>query len=187
MWKLGGVVLVMCLGAPAYAAEVAGVNIAEKASVGGQALVLNGAGTYFKLIFRVYVGSLYVPQPADDLAGVLAQGPRRIQMNLLRDLTADQLVGALIGGIRDNNSPVDVAAVKASTDELVRILRAFNNVDVKSQDVITMDFVDGGTRVALNGEQRGVIAGEAFNRALTRIWLGDKPAQGHLKKAMLGG
>jgi hypothetical protein len=32
-----------------------------------------------------------------------------------------------------------------------------------------------------------VIAGEAFNRALTRIWLGDKPAQGHLKKAMLGG
>ena len=187
MWRLVGVAWLMCVGAPAFAAQVAGVTIADKASVGGQALVLNGAGTYFKLIFRVYVGSLYVPQPVGDLAGVLAQGPRRIQMNLLRDLTADQLVGALIGGIHDNNSPMDVAAVKASTDELVRILRAFNNVDVKSKDVITMDFVDGGTRVAINGEPRGVIAGEAFNRALTRIWLGDKPAQGHLKKAMLGG
>ena len=43
------------------------------------------------------------------------------------------------------------------------------------------------TKVALNGEVRGVIPGEAFNSALTRIWLGDKPAQGDLKKAMLGG
>ncbi len=187
MRRLVCMTFALFLGAPAFAAEVSGVMVPDKTSVGGQALVLNGAGTYYKVIFRVYVGSLYVPRQAGDLAGVLAQGPRRIQMNLLRDLTADQLVGALIGGINDNNSPVDVVAVKAHTDELVRILRAFNNVDVKNKDVITMDFVDGATKVALNGEPRGVIAGEAFNRALTRIWLGDKPAQGHLKKAMLGG
>ncbi len=155
MWRLAGVALVLCLGAPAFAAQVAGVTIADRAWVGGQALKLNGAGTYYKFIIRVYVVSLYLPQPVGDLAGVLARGPRRIQMNLLRDLTADQLVGALIGGIYDNNSPDDVAAVQVATNELVRILRAFNNVDVKSKDVITMDFVDGGTRVALNGEPRG--------------------------------
>jgi hypothetical protein len=60
-------------------------------------------------------------------------------------------------------------------------------VDAKKNDVVTLDFVDGGTKVALNGEPRGVIPGEAFNIALIRIWLGDKPAQGDLKKAMLGG
>jgi hypothetical protein len=108
-------------------------------------------------------------------------------MNLLRDLTSDQLVGALVGGLNANNSPAEVAAVKASTDELVRILTEFKDVDVKARDVLTLDFVDGGTKVALNGEVRGVIPGVAFNDALTRIWLGDKPAEKGLKKAMLGG
>ena len=31
-----------------------------------------------------------------------------------------------------------------------------------------------------------MIAGEAFNRALTRIWLGDKPVQADLKPKLLG-
>jgi hypothetical protein len=177
----------LCLGAPALAVEVAGVTLADKVSVGGQALVLNGAGVRIKVIFKIYVGSLYLPQKAQDLAGVLAKSPRRIQMNLLRDLTADQLVGALVGGLNANNSPAEMAAVKAPTDELVRILTAFKDVDVKARDVLTLDFVDGGTKVALNGEARGVIPGAAFNNALTRIWLGDKPAEGDLKKAMLGG
>jgi hypothetical protein len=180
-------VFALCLGGPVVGAEVAGVTLADKVSVGGQVLVLNGAGVRVKVWFKIYVGSLYLPEKVGDLAGVLAKSPRRIQMNLLRDLTADQLVGALVGGLNDNNSPADMAAVKAPTDELMRILTVFRDVDVKAKDVLTLDFVDGGTKVALNGEARGVIPGEAFNSALTRIWLGDKPAQGDLKKAMLGG
>ena len=43
------------------------------------------------------------------------------------------------------------------------------------------------THVGLNGEVKGAVAGEAFNQALTRIWLGDKPVQADLKKALLGG
>jgi len=66
-------------------------------------------------------------------------------------------------------------------------LTAFKDVDVKAGDVLTLDFVDGGTKVAHNGAARGVIPGAAFNNALTRIWLGDNPAEGDLKKAMLGG
>lgn len=176
----------LCLAAPALAADVAGVTLFDNVSVGGQALVLNGAGLRRKLFFRIYVGSLYLPQKVGDLAGVLAQSPRRIQMNLLRDVTSDQLVGALVGGLHDSNSVAEMAAIKAPTDELVRILTASRDVDVKATDVVTLDFVDGDTRVALNGEPRGVIPGAAFNSALTRIWLGDK-AHGGLKKAMLGG
>jgi hypothetical protein len=187
MRRFACLVLAWCLVAPAPAAEVAGVMLADRVSVGGHALVLNGAGINMKLFFRIYVGSLYLPHKAGDLAGVLAKGPRRIQMNLLRDLTADQLVSALLGGLSDNNSPAEMAAVKAPTDELVRILRAYDDADVKANDVLTLDFVNGATKVALNGEARGVIPGAAFNHALTRIWLGDKPAHGNLKKAMLGG
>jgi hypothetical protein len=36
--------------------------------VGGQQLVLNGAGIRSRAIFKVYVGSLYLPAKAGDLA-----------------------------------------------------------------------------------------------------------------------
>jgi long-chain acyl-CoA synthetase len=175
------------LAAPAAAAEVAGVALADEVRVGGHALVLNGAGVGSKLFFKIYVGSLYVPQRVADIDGVLEKGPRRIQMNFLRDLTINQLVGALVGGLNANNSPSELAAIRAPTDELLRIMKRFGDLDVRESDVLTLDFVDGATRVSLNGQSGGVITGDAFNRALTRIWLGDKPAHRGLKKAMLGG
>lgn len=169
----------------AQAIEVGGVNLPDKASVGGSELVLNGAGVRTRVIFKVYVGSLYLPAKATTAAAALEKGPRRIQMNLLRDLTADQLVGALVDGLNDNNSPAELAAIKAQSDQLVSIMKTFG--EVKEKDVVTLDFVDGATKIALNGTAKGSIPGEAFNRALTRIWIGDKPAQADLKKAMLGG
>jgi hypothetical protein len=65
----------------------------------------------------------------------------------------------------------------------------FNAVKTaKPGDVILLDYVPGsGTRVVVNGEAKGTVAGEEFNRALLRIWLGDQPADASLKKAMLGG
>lgn len=169
----------------ALAVEVAGVKIDDRASVGGQELVLNGAGVRTRAIFKVYVGSLYVPAKAADLGAVLAKGPRRIQMNIMRNLSADQLVDALVDGLKENNSADELNAVKTQTAELVATMKAFN--DVKEKDVVTLDFVDGATKIGLNGAAKGSIAGEPFNRALTKIWLGDHPVQADLKKAMLGG
>jgi hypothetical protein len=41
--------------------------------------------------------------------------------------------------------------------------------------------------VVVNGKAQGsAIAGEDFYGALLRIWLGDKPVQDDLKKALLG-
>ena len=67
---------------PALAFEVAGVNVDEKASVGGKDLVLNGAGLRTRAIFKVYVSSLFLPAKANTLDGVLASSPRRIQLNV---------------------------------------------------------------------------------------------------------
>ena len=169
----------------AFAIEVGGVKVDDKASVGGQELVLNGAGVRTRAIFKVYVGSLYVPAKATDLGAVLAKGPRRIQMNILRNLTPDQLVDALVDGLKENNSADELDAVKTQQAEMVTIMKSFG--DVKEKDVVTLDFADGATKIALNGAAKGSIAGEAFNRALTKVWLGDHPVQPDLKKAMLGG
>lgn len=169
----------------AFAADIGGVKLADKASVGGQELVLNGGAVRTKAIFKVYVGSLYLPAKASDLNGVLAKGPRRIQLNLLRGLSSDQLLEALNDGLKDNNTAAELAAVKAQTDQLTSIMKSFG--EAKEGDVVTMDFIDGATVVGLNGSAKGTIPGEPFNRALTKIWLGDKPIQADLKKAMLGG
>ncbi len=173
------------LAASVLAAEVGGVKLDDKVSVGGQELVLNGAGIRTRAVFKVYVGSLYVPAKVTTLAAVADKAPRRIQLNILRTLSADQLVDALSDGIKDNSSPAELAAIKPQVDQMVAIMKAFP--EVKEKDIVTLDFVDGATRIALNGAAKGSIAGDPFNRALTKIWLGDNPVQADLKKAMLGG
>jgi long-chain acyl-CoA synthetase len=153
--------------------------------VGGQELVLNGAGIRTRAIFKVYVGSLYVPEKAVSLAAVLAKAPRRVQLNLLRNLSSEQLVDALIDGLKENTTDAEFASIRRETEQLVSIMKSFG--EAKEGTVVTLDFVDNETRIAQNGQSKGAVAGEAFNQALTRVWLGDKPVQADLRKAMLGG
>ena len=173
------------LAMPAFALDVGGVKLDDKVMVGGQELVLNGAGIRTRVVFKVYVASLYLPAKASDPTAVLAKAPRRIQMNLLRTLAPDQLVDALNEGLKENNSDAELAAVKAQTDQLMTIMRSFG--EAKEGNVVTLDFIDGATVVGFNGTPRGTISGDAFNKALTKVWLGEKPVQADLKKALLGG
>lgn len=177
--------LALLLSLPAAALDIHGVKLADKTEVAGHELVLNGAGTRMKLVFKVYIGSLFLPQRAKDIDAVLAQSPRRIRMDLLRNLSADQLSDALLDGLKDNNSAAELVAVRGETDQMVKAMKGFG--DIKEGSVVTLDFVDSATRIALDGTLKATIPGEAFNRALTRVWLGDHPVQGDLKKAMLGG
>ena len=169
----------------AHAAEIAGVKLDDKASVGGREVVLNGAGVRTRAVFKVYVGSLYLPAKAADLEAVLAKTPRRVQLNLLRDLSADQLADAVNDGLKESNAPAEVDAIRRETDQFISILKSMGPLTEGS--VITIDFVDGATQVGFNGAPKGSVAGEAFNRALTRVWIGDEPVQPDLRKAMLGG
>jgi len=180
---IGTVVAAFATGA--WAAEVGGVKLDDKVSLGGQDLVLNGAGIRTRAIFKVYVGSLYLPGKANTAAAVYAKGPRRVQLNMLRDVGADQMLEALVDGVTQGNSAADAAAVKPQSDQLASIIKSIGQL--KEGNVLVFDYVDGGTRVSLNGAAKGTIPGEAFNKALTNAWIGDKPVQDDLKNAMLGG
>jgi hypothetical protein len=181
--KLAGM-FVAVFAAVALAAEVGGVRLDDKVTMGAQELVLNGAGVRTRVVFKVYVASLYLPQKATELTAVLANSPRRIQLNLLRTLSADQLVEALNEGLAENNTAAELSAVKSQVEALATIMKSFK--EVKEKDVITLDFVDGATRIGLNGDAKGNIGGDAFNQALTKVWLGEKPVQADLKKSLLG-
>ena len=181
------IVLIAALAAATSAAgiDVDGVKVDDKVGVGGQELVLNGAGVRKRAIFKVYVGSLYVPAKARTVQEVLAKAPRRIQLNLLRNLSADQLIGALTDGLKLNLTPSELQAITVQTGELAAIMKSFG--EAREGSVVTLDFVDNATKVGLDGAARGSVDGAAFNEALTRIWIGEHPVQDDLKKAMLGG
>ena len=58
----------------------------------------------------------------------------------------------------------------------------------KSGDTVDLDFVDGATRISLNGQAKGQpIAGEDFYAAVMRIYIGEHPADRDLKEGLLGG
>ena len=174
--------------AEALAVEVAGVKVDERIKLGAGELVLNGAGLRTKAFFKVYVAGLYLAEKRTSAADVLAlPGAKRISMRLTRDLSAGQLAAALDEGIRDNTPVGEQEVLKGRLAELLAIMNALGSA--KEGDIIALDWLpDSGTRVVLNGEAKSkAIAGEDFYRALLRIWLGDNPVSGGLKKALLGG
>jgi len=171
----------------ALAAEVAGVRVEERVKLGSSELQLNGAGVRTRVIFKVYVGALYLSERKSGAAEVIAlKGAKRVSMTLLRDLGAKQLTDALEEGVRANHSEAEIAPLKERLDELVAVMNEIGSA--KEKTVITLDFLpESGTRVTVDGAARGKpVPGEDFYVALLKIWLGDKPVDADLKKAMLG-
>lgn len=167
--------------------EIAGVRFADQVLLGGRTLPLNGAGLRSKLFFKVYAIALYMPARQTEAAGALQQpGPKRIELVVLRQLDAQQLVDALISAFNDNHDAATQAAFKPRLTELqANMLQAGQ---AKPGDVIKLDWLpEQGLVITLDAKPLGQpIAGEDFYRALMKIWLGDKPAQDNLKAALLG-
>ena len=169
----------------ALALEVKGVKVDETAQVGGNALVLNGAGVRTKMVFKVYVAALYLTQRQTDANTVISDtGNKRVSMHFLRELSSEKLLHGMNEGFEDNNSAAEIAAIDAQMKAFRQMMTSAKAV--KEGDVIVLDLSSTGTQVNLNGKLLGVIEGAAFNQALLRVWLGAKPVDASLKKAMLG-
>lgn len=181
-------ILAACLaGAPALAAdmEVAGVRVPEQLSEGGHTLVLNGAGLRTKFVVKVYVAALYASAKSQDAATLInSNEPRRMRLQLLRDVDSKSLDAALQDGLNDNTHKAERAALQVHADHLSALMAEIGSA--REGDVIDLDFDARGVTVTDNGKQRGRIDDPAFARALLRVWLGDNPAQSSLKKALLG-
>jgi len=171
----------------AFALELEGVTLGDKALVGNATLQLNGSGVRTKLFFKVYVGALYLGEKKRTAAAVLDDaGAKRVAMHMLRSLGSEKLLEAFDKGMAANNTPAALSAMDARIREFSAIFRT--TTEVEKGDVITLDYVPGeGTRISINGAEKGRVAGTEFNRALLKIWLGDDPVSEDLKKGLLGG
>jgi hypothetical protein len=108
-----------------------------------------------------------------------------LQITFLRDVLTERDVDFLMDGLVENNTQEELAVIQGQLDHFLRIVRAMGKI--AKGGVVQLDYLpDVGTRVWLNQRLLGTVAGEAFNRSVLKIWLGDHPTQADLKKALLG-
>src|SRR3954471_1610771 len=162
------------------AAELEDVRLEDRVRVDGQEIQLNGIAVRTRYqFFKVYVAGLYLPQKATSPdAAIDGHGAKRISLTMVRDASAEQFVESIDHGLRTNNSEAQLAEVKPQVDALYEKIRGVKEankgmrivLDYAPSSVSTTLFVDGAA-------QGGPMAGEAFYRALLRIWLGENPVQ----------
>jgi hypothetical protein len=180
-------VLAMFVATTAGAVEVQGISYADKTKLTDSELVLNGAGVRARFFFKVYVAGLYLAEKKHSTDEVLAlKGAKRMHIVTLMDLTAPQFADALVEGLHKNLPEAEVGPMQPRIDQFRAAILALKNAPKNA--VIDIDWLPAsGTRLSFNGEKRGDdIPGEDFYRALLRIWLGEHPAEGALKDALLG-
>ena len=172
---------------PLGAAEVAGVKLEDRVKAGATELVLNGAGLRKRVFFQVYAIGIYLTEKKSAAADVIAlAGAKRVAIRMLRDVDAATFTEALVDGLRANH---DEAAMKAFAPQIAQLNAIMAEMkEAKEGMSIALDLQPGvGTVLSVDGRPRGKpIAGDDFARGLLRIWLGDKPVQDDLKRALLG-
>ena len=174
------------LAAPSQAVEIQQVKIPNQVTLANKELLLNGAGTRSVLFAKAYVAALYVPVKTDNPAQIIASGPRKMVLHILRDIDVNELAAAMLKGMRKNNTAKDLSDV---TIQMASFGQVFGTIPmVRNGDTITFDYVPGiGSSAYVNKTQLGtVLPGDQFARVFFRIWLGDQPVQDSLKRELLG-
>lgn len=180
-------ILMLCFSSHSFALEISGVKLEDKVQIDTHKLVLSGAGLRTKFFIKVYVAALYLGEKAHSAEAILAdKGAKRMSFLLMRDVSGRQVLDGINQAFVPNNSEEEIKALEGRMNAFETI---FTSVpEIKQGEVVNLDYIpELGTRVAVNGIDKGLIEGIDFNRALLKIWVGHKPVQAALKKSLLGG
>ena len=183
MKKLALALSFLLLSSHAWALDVAGVNVAPTVSVHEKTLTLNGAGIRKAYVFvKVYVGSLYTERKATTPAQLLADpGEKLLRMNFVyKKVEKKEIVEVFAEGL-ENNSPGVARSAEA------KAFLSWFTADFVAGDTVDISLSPDGTVTAThNGKALGTVRSPALAQGVLLIWFGEKPADGDLKKGMLG-
>jgi hypothetical protein len=183
--RLAAVTLGLALAAPAHGASgairIEHATFAATAVAGETPLRLRGAGLLrWGFFVKVYAAALYVADeggfdPHADTA-------RRLEFTYFVGFSADDLRGAADHVLRQNFTSEVLAPLRGRIDALHEAY-----VNVRSGDRVTITYVPGrGTELTLNGKSLAVVEGADFARAYFAIFLGERPVDEGLRRALLG-
>ncbi len=177
-----------------YAAGNAASNAAVS-TVGGfprqiqvdnKQLILNGYGTRYKAIFKVYDMAMYTTNKVTNASDAISMsGPKRLQFVALRDLASADLALLFLRGIRENSSTELNNKLAPSTNRFIEMVST--KPKILTGETFAMDFVPGkGVTFYIADKAQGAPMGDAeFFGMVMRIWLGSVPADFMLKDALL--
>lgn len=182
MRKLVLVLAVVAVAAPALAGTLAGVTFPDSVTVGGRTLALNGMGVRTKVIFKVYVGGLYLEQKTTNAEAVIqSDGAKRLVLQFVRDVDHGQITEAFEESVK-NNAAAQAATLRGEVKQFLAALEPF-----KSGEQLAITYVPAvGTTVTVRGTDKVTIPGQPFGQLVFSMWLGPKPPSGDLKKGLLG-
>jgi hypothetical protein len=169
------------------AVELSGVRYPPGFTLANTPLVLNGAGIRYRFVVKVYTAGLYLPAKADTPEAVLRmQGPKRLHVQMLRDIDGNDLGKLFTRGMQDNSSREEFGKSIPGTLRMAELFAAKKRLTAGEN--FTVEWVPNqGTQILLNGKASGEpIKEPEFFNALLRIWLGNSPADALLKDALLG-
>lgn len=161
-------------------------NFPKQIQVEGSKLALNGLGTRYKAIFKVYDMGLYTSSKVSNLQDLISlPGPKKLHFVALRELPGTDLGMLFLRGMRENSSPELITKYTASANRLVEIFSGKNKL--LPDENFSIEFVPGkGTTFYILDKPQGAAIGDAeFFAMILRIWLGPVPADFMLKDALL--
>ena len=159
-----------------------GVTMPVYMDLAGVKLQLNGMGLRTKVVFKVYVGGLYLEKTSKDGMEIASsEQVKRMELVFLRSVSGADVAKAIAEGFAANAGD-SLPALKERIDAFRKLIP-----DVKKGDKLTFTYLPGkGLEVEAGGKPAGVIQGKDFADALMRVWLGQKPADKDLKAGLLG-
>lgn len=161
------------LAAPqALALELEGYTVPDSISLGGRPLVLNGAAVRRFSIYKVEVASLYLSARQATLEAVTTlQGPKRLQLVMLRDTRSEDIARKFMSDFRAASQPAEWNTL---INEMVT-LGSMMHKSIQKGDVLTIDWLPGtGMVISKNGTALSdkPITSELMFRIIMNIFLG---------------
>ncbi|MGA1194663.1 MAG: chalcone isomerase family protein [Kiritimatiellia bacterium] len=132
-------------------------------------------------IFNVYVAAFY-QLPESGPAQALADQPRHLEIEYLRDLAKDDFTGAAEDMLAKQHSPAVIASIRDGINEINKLYQ-----DVRKGDRYALSYTPGtGTELIFNGQSKGIIPGTDFARIYFSIWLGAKHPYQSFRDKLVG-
>jgi hypothetical protein len=171
---------------PAAAATTA-TKFEPTVEVQGTKLQLNGAGTRYRAVFKVYDMGLYTTKKVSTPAEVLAlPGTKRLQFTALRELPGTDLGRLFLKGMSENSTKEEMQRQTIASTRLIDVFSGRSKM--LPGESFAMEYVPGkGTTFYILGKAQGEPVGDAeFFTLVLKIWFGESPADRLLMNALLG-
>ena len=165
----------------AHALTIENATFARSITIGEQRVPLHAAALLrWQKLVKVYVAALYLPEqtkPSEALSDI----PKRLEISYLVSIKGTDFGTAAEEILARNVSGAELAGLRSRIDRLNAVYR-----NIKPGDCYALTYQPGkGTELSWNKEPLITIEGADFAAAYFGIWLGSKPLDDKLKKALL--